>query len=107
VGKFLLVIVLFAAVVYAGFWLMERRRGLKTAPVRNPLAQPPKRAVAPDDDEDFLRELERRRRKAARDQKPEKPPKPTKPKKPSSSEDKGAEKPDKSSGKDQDQSSPE
>lgn len=109
-GKFLLVIVLFAAVVYATFWLIERRRGLRTAPVRNPLAQPPKRSVAPDDDEDFLRELERRRRRAAREQKPEKPPKPAKPpkpKKPTTPEDAADEKPDKPSGKDQGQSSPE
>lgn len=70
VGKFLLVVVLFAAVVYAFFWLLERRRR-RSAPVR-PTPRP-KRVVAPDDDGDFLRELERRRRRAAREGKPDKP----------------------------------
>jgi hypothetical protein len=63
VGKFLLVIILFAALVYATFWLIERRRG--GTPARRP-ASPPRRpaprAIAPDDDEDFLRDLRRRYR---------------------------------------------
>ena len=64
-GKFLLVVVVFAAVVYTFFWLLERRR---TRPVKARPQQPrvSPRMVAPDDDEDFLRELERRRRRAAR-----------------------------------------
>jgi len=51
---------LFAAVVYAAFWLIERRSkggggsfGAKPIP-RGPLG--------PDDDEDFLRELDRKNR---------------------------------------------
>ena len=53
---------LFAVVVYAGFWLLDRRGkrgggGGKAAP--RPIPRGP---VGPDDDEDFLRELERRRR---------------------------------------------
>jgi hypothetical protein len=51
---------LFAGVVYATFWLIERRNkrrhgGGGTKPIK-------RGPVGPDDDEDFLRELERRRR---------------------------------------------
>ena len=53
-GKFLLAVALFAALVYGFFWLLERRRS-KAARGR-PTARP-KRVVAPDDDEDFLREI--------------------------------------------------
>jgi hypothetical protein len=62
VGKFLLVIIVFAALVYATFWLIERRRG--GAPARRPAPprRPTPRSVAPDDDEDFLRDLRRRYR---------------------------------------------
>jgi hypothetical protein len=52
---------LFAAVVYATFWLIDRRNngggGGHTG------AKPiPRGPVGPDDDEEFLRELERKRR---------------------------------------------
>jgi hypothetical protein len=57
----MLVAVVFAALVYGVFWLIERRRVRRTAP---PRPRPHPRAVAPDDDEEFLRELERRRRRA-------------------------------------------
>jgi len=51
---------LLAAVVYAFFWLIERRNpggsgGVGPKPI-------PRGPVGPDDDEDFLRELERKRR---------------------------------------------
>ena len=68
--KFLLVVAVFAALVYALMWALERRRiGGSTggsgraprAPRRN--QGPTARQVAPDDDEDFLRWLERKRRK--------------------------------------------
>ena len=67
--KFLLVVLVFAALVYALMWALERRRAGGSAgsgarpsrPRRNPA--PPTRQVAPDDDEDFLRWLERKRRK--------------------------------------------
>jgi len=68
VGKFLLVIIVFAALVYAAFWLIERRRGgastrhRPTSPRR-----PAPRSVAPDDDEDFLRDLNRRNRRRDQD----------------------------------------
>ncbi len=56
--RLLLFLALLAAVVYAVFWLIERRSrgggsGGRAVP-RGP--------VGPDDDEDFLRELERKRR---------------------------------------------
>jgi hypothetical protein len=64
VGKFLLVVIVFAALVYTAFWLLERRRG-GGSPARLDRRTPPKptpRSVAPDDDEDFLRGLNQRRR---------------------------------------------
>jgi hypothetical protein len=69
VGKFLLVAIVFAAIVYCVFWLIERRRsgGSPARRPRKPL--PPTRpALAPDDDEDFLRDLNRRNRRRKRDQ---------------------------------------
>jgi FtsZ-interacting cell division protein ZipA len=68
VGKFLLVILVFAAIVYSLFWLWERRRRSKLPRPSTPRATAYKRTMGPDDDEDFLRELERRRRHAAREQ---------------------------------------
>jgi hypothetical protein len=62
--KFLLVVVVFAAVVYAIAWTLERRRTLgpgNALPKRR--AKPQIKQVAPDDDEDFLRWLDRKRRK--------------------------------------------
>ena len=51
---------LFAAVVYAVFWLIDRRnQGGTSGGGGTPVPRGP---VGPDDDEDFLRELERRRR---------------------------------------------
>ncbi len=59
----MLVVLLFAGVVYALMWALERRRAggspAPTLPRRRPT---PPRQVAPDDDEDFLRDLERKRR---------------------------------------------
>ncbi len=57
--RFVVFLALFAAVVYAFFWLLERRNhgggnGGKTVP-RGP--------VGPDDDEDFLRELDWQQRR--------------------------------------------
>jgi len=70
VGKFLLVILVFAAVVYLTFWLIERRRA--PAGPSGHASRPAPRAVAPDDDEDFLRDLNRRNRRKDPDQ-PDKP----------------------------------
>jgi hypothetical protein len=73
VGKFLLVIVTFAAVVYTLFWLVERRHLKKSAPPRTSRPASYERGLGPDDDEEFLRQLEQRRRRAAHEQPPPKP----------------------------------
>lgn len=60
----MLVVVLFAAVVYTIAWTLERRRTLgkgNALPKRR--SKPQMKQVAPDDDEDFLRWLDRKRRK--------------------------------------------
>ena len=57
--RFVVFIALFAMVVYAGFWLLDRRNGGGGKKAAKPIPRGP---VGPDDDEDFLRELERRRR---------------------------------------------
>jgi hypothetical protein len=70
VARFVLLVLLFAAMVYAVMWGLERRRaggkgGGRPAGFKRlgrPPAPPP-RQVAPDDDEDFLRWLDRKRRK--------------------------------------------
>lgn len=61
-GKFLLVVVVFAACVYGVFWLLERRRAGRLGPRPSTSRRPAPRVTGPDDDDDFLRELDRRRR---------------------------------------------
>jgi FtsZ-interacting cell division protein ZipA len=71
VGKILLVIAVFAVMVYGLFWLIERRRAKKAGKTtgRNTGPRtPPTRTLGPDDDVEFLRQLEQRRRRAAREQ---------------------------------------
>ena len=58
--KVLLVVVLFAVATYLLIRVIERRGVAR--PVRRQAPRPPQRPVAPDDDEDFLRDLDRRRR---------------------------------------------
>jgi hypothetical protein len=68
--KFVLVVVLFAGLVYAIAWTIERRRALGSGnalPTRRGRSSPPPKQVAPDDDEDFLRWLDRKRRKDSKD----------------------------------------
>lgn len=60
-GKFVLVVLLFAAVVYGLMWTLERRRPTGTRPTSRP------RSTAPDDDEEFLRRLNRQRREDSSD----------------------------------------
>jgi hypothetical protein len=62
VGKFLLVVVVFAALVYTAFWLIERRCAGAPLP-RRTSGRPAPRVLAPDDDEEFLRDLNRRNRR--------------------------------------------
>ena len=67
----MLVVVLFAAVVYTIAWTLERRRTLgkgNALPKRR--SKPQMKQVAPDDDEDFLRWLDRKRRKDGTDGQP-------------------------------------
>jgi hypothetical protein len=76
VGKFLLVIIAFGALVYLTFWWIERRRvrrggsggsgGRGVRPRRPSGPTRPPHAQGPDDDPDFLRRLEAERRRAAR-----------------------------------------
>jgi hypothetical protein len=58
--KVLLVVVLFAAATYCLIRVIERRGVAR--PVRRSRPRPQPRPVAPDDDEDFLRDLDQRRR---------------------------------------------
>jgi hypothetical protein len=69
VAKFAIVVLLFAGAVYALLWALERRRAARRGggtpgPVPGlRRSRPQPRQVAPDDDEDFLRWLERKQRK--------------------------------------------
>ncbi|MGN6782598.1 MAG: hypothetical protein ACTHJH_13950 [Marmoricola sp.] len=60
-------LLLLAAVLYAVFWSIDRRAGAgegerESWRDRSPRRTPPTGPRGPDDDEDFLRELDRRRR---------------------------------------------
>ena len=57
--KFLLVVILIAVAVYFTVRAIQRR-GIAPAP-RRPKPQPP-RVMGPDDDPDFLRDLDRKRK---------------------------------------------
>ena len=64
--KLLLVVAIVAGLVYAVLWALERRRAAGAALRQHPSSRRqtrrPQRTVAPDDDEDFLRDLDRKRR---------------------------------------------
>ncbi len=65
-GKVLLVVILFAAVTYLIVRAMQQRGNKPVArrpSISDLLPKPPARGVAPDDDEEFLRDLERKRRR--------------------------------------------
>ena len=59
--KVLLVVVLFAVATYALIRVIERR-GVARPVRRRPAPRQESRPVGPDDDEEFLRDLDRRRR---------------------------------------------
>ena len=59
--KVLLVVVLFAVATYCLIRVIERR-GVARPVRRRPEPRPEQRPLGPDDDEDFLRDLDRRRR---------------------------------------------
>jgi hypothetical protein len=57
--RFLLVVILIAVVVYLTARAIQRR-GVAPAPRRQP--KPPPRVMGPDDDPEFLRDLDRKRK---------------------------------------------
>ena len=59
--KVLLVVVLFAVATYYLIRVIERR-GVTRPVSRRPQPRQPSRPVAPDDDDEFLRDLDQRRR---------------------------------------------
>lgn len=59
--KFLLVVIVFAAVTYLAVRVIQQRGLMPDKPVL-PRRQPPRKMVAPDDDEEFLRDLDRKHR---------------------------------------------
>jgi hypothetical protein len=60
--KLLVFVALFAVAVYIVTRLAQQRGGGRPAPRRRPAAPPPPpRVMGPDDDEDFLRDLDRKR----------------------------------------------
>ncbi|GAB6985224.1 hypothetical protein [Nocardioides pyridinolyticus] len=60
--KFLLVVILIAVAVYLVTRAIQRR-GIAPAPPRRPAPkQQPPRVIGPDDDPDFLRDLDRKRK---------------------------------------------
>ena len=58
--KFLLVVIVFAAATYLAVRVIQQRGMMPDKPVL-PKRQPPRKMVAPDDDEEFLRDLDRKR----------------------------------------------
>ena len=58
--KFLLVVIVFAAATYLAVRVIQQRGLMPDKPVL-PRRQPPRKLVAPDDDEEFLRDLDRKR----------------------------------------------
>ena len=67
-GKGLLVVALMALLVYVMIRFLEKRRAARNRPSSHgPRKSPPRRVIAPDDDADFLRDLEQKRRKQRRE----------------------------------------
>jgi hypothetical protein len=58
--KFLLVVIVLSAAIYLAVRVIQQRGLMPDKPVL-PRRQPPPKIVAPDDDEDFLRDLDRKR----------------------------------------------
>lgn len=65
--RFVVFLLLLAAVLYGVFWAIDRRNGKGPGPSSRPLPRGP---VGPDDDESFLRDLERKRRNDPTDRHP-------------------------------------
>jgi hypothetical protein len=62
--RFVVLLLVLAAVLYAVFWTIDRRRSGDGpgSGGSGPTRPTPRGPVGPDDDDDFLRDLERRRR---------------------------------------------
>jgi hypothetical protein len=60
--RVLFYVLVLAAMIYAIFWAIGRRNA---TPPSGPITRGP---VGPDDDEDFLRELDRKRRRRTKDE---------------------------------------
>jgi hypothetical protein len=73
VGKAVLVVIVLGLVIYTVIRLLEKLRAARRTGPSRPVQPPQRRVVAPDDDPDFLRELERRRRRRPRDGQPDTP----------------------------------
>ncbi|WP_193609458.1 hypothetical protein [Nocardioides lijunqiniae] len=70
--KFLVIVALFAVAVYVVTRLLQQRGpGGGRAPLQRRRPQPPPRVLGPDDDEDFLRDLDRKRRHPERPEDPD------------------------------------
>ena len=66
--RFVILLLLLAAVLYGIFWAIDRRnRGGESSSPARPLPQGP---VGPDDDEAFLRNLDQERRRTHEDNPP-------------------------------------
>jgi hypothetical protein len=65
--RFVVFLLLLAAVLYGVFWAIDRRGSNGSGPSSRPSPRGP---VGPDDDESFLRDLERRRRTDPTDRRP-------------------------------------
>jgi hypothetical protein len=65
--RFVVYLLLLAALLYAVFWAIDRRN---SAGGSSPARPKPRGPVGPDDDEAFLRDLELRRRREQGDQPP-------------------------------------
>lgn len=59
--RFLFVLILFAVAIYLLVRVFQERGMMPERPVRRPSRPQPPKMVAPDDDEDFLRDLDRKR----------------------------------------------
>ncbi|MGA8257062.1 MAG: hypothetical protein WB767_10865 [Nocardioides sp.] len=61
--RFMFVLILFAVATYLLVRMIQQRGLMPEAPQmpQRPRRQPPRKMVAPDDDEDFLRDLDRKR----------------------------------------------
>ena len=72
-GKAVLLVALLALVIYALLRFWEKRKAARQPqrPHRHPQAPGSRRTIAPDDDADFLRDLERKRRRQKREQRGE------------------------------------